>query len=85
VEVVALAPAPDIASLTGEARLELPMDNVPATLPLPVGRKASLNSKVWPGASETPEDRPAVENAEFDRAAELMVSGTLPVFLRLIV
>ena len=82
VVVVALAPAPDIASLTGEARLELLMDKMPEMLPLPVGRNANLNSKDWPGASEAPEESPEVENAEFVSAAELMVRGTLPVFLR---
>ena len=82
VALLAVVPEPESANFTGEDRVELPMDNVPETLPLPVGRNASLNSKVWPGASETPEERPVVENAECERAAELIVRGTFPVFLR---
>jgi len=75
-------PEPKSANLTGEDREGLPIDNVPERLPLPAGRNASLNSKVWPGASETPEERPVAENAECEKAAELIVKGTLPVFLR---
>ena len=77
-----VVPEPESANFMGEDREGLPMDNVPETVPLPAGRNVSLNSKVWSGANETPEERPAVENAEFERATELIVRGTFPVFLR---
>ena len=76
------APEPESANVTGAGSVELPMDNVPETLPVLAGRNASLNSRDWPGASETPEERPVAENAECEKAASLIVRGTLPVFLR---
>jgi hypothetical protein len=80
VEGGGLAPEPHRFSFAGAVRLALPTERVAEATPAVAGRKVRLNSSVWPGASETPDERPVAEYAEFDTATELMVIEMFPVF-----